>query len=98
MAPRIGGGYCCSLLAKRLAGVEERRQLGIRGAARLRRQLEFRPTGPTLHAAEARRDDGDPHLAGEPRIDGRAEDDVRLVGRRITKEYSRLVHLDEREI
>ena len=56
------------------------------------------PTGPTLHAAEPCRDDRDPHLAGEPRIDGSAEDDVGLVRRRLAHDLGRLVHLDEREI
>src|SRR5579862_8781596 len=54
--------------------------------------------GPPAAAAEARGDDGDPDLAGQPVVDGRAEDDVRLVGGGAADRLGGLVHLDEREV
>src|SRR5215831_8838338 len=78
------------------ARAQEGRQLGVRLAARglARRELGRRRT--TFHPAETGRDDGDPDLAGEPRVDRGAEDDVRLVRRGLTDDLGRLVHLDER--
>src|SRR5262245_13054160 len=47
---------------------------------------------------EARGDDGHPDLAGEPLVDRRAEDDVRLVPGALPHDLGRLVHLVEREV
>ena len=94
MAPRIGVGsrYVRPTLASaeasarssRAASSGTTRQLGSSStsAATLagRRRTPAR-AARRRDAAEPRRDDRHPHLAGEPRIDGRAEDDVRLVRR-----------------
>ena len=49
-------------------------------------------------AAEARRDDRHPDLAGEPLVDGRAEDDVRVVGRGLADDLGGLVDLEQRQV
>src|SRR5439155_5741682 len=49
-------------------------------------------------ATDTGRDDGHPHLAGEPVVDRRAEDDVRVVGRSAAHDLGRLVHLDQGEV
>ncbi len=49
-------------------------------------------------AADAGRDDRDPDLAGEPLVDRRAEDDVRVVGGGLADHLRGLVHLVERQV
>ena len=81
-----------------LAGVQERGKLGIGRPALLGRHLELGPPCPPAHPAESGRDDRDPDLAGQARIDGRAEDDVGLVRRGLAHHLCCLVDLDEREV
>ncbi len=49
-------------------------------------------------AGETRRDHGHPDLAAEALVDGRAEDDVRLVGSGAADDLGCLVHLEQREV
>src|SRR5205823_10114459 len=48
--------------------------------------------------AEARRDHRDPDLSREPVVEGRAEDDVGVSGRRLADELRGLVDLVERQV
>ena len=81
-----------------LGRVQERRQLGIDRRGSCPSHVELGPPGAAAHPAEPRRDDRDPDLAGQPRVDGRAEDDVRLVRRGLAHDLGGLVDLDEREV
>ena len=47
---------------------------------------------------EPGRDDRDPHLAGEPLVVDRAEDDVRVVRRRLADHLGRLVDLEQGQV
>src|SRR5215831_18028530 len=53
---------------------------------------------PPAATAEARRNYGHPDLPVQAVVDGRAEDDVRVVGRGRTDHLRCLVHLDERQV
>src|SRR6476646_284595 len=53
---------------------------------------------PAAMGAEARGDDGHPDLAVQPVVDGRAEDDVRVVCRGPPDHLRGVVDLDKREI
>src|SRR5216683_5839504 len=49
-------------------------------------------------AAEAGRDHGHPHLAGETVVDRRPEDDLRIVRRGLLDDLRGLVHLEQRQV
>ena len=72
--------------------VEERRRLDSRAPADggERRGAAVPPRPVAI--------DGDPDLAGEPVVDRRAEDDVRVVGRRRADHLGGLVDLEERQV
>ena len=71
--PLSEGSSGARLRARRPAA----RRAGARADGRERRRVRA-----SSRATEARRDDRDPDLVGEPLVDGRAEDDVRVVGAR----------------
>src|SRR3990170_6423834 len=102
IAPRIAAGYFGStsteLAGCALFGAQEGRQLVIARGRRVRRRLESCASSAPSSSAEPRRDDRDPHLAGQPRIHRCSEDDVRLVRRGLADDLSRIVDLDEREV
>ena len=62
------------------------------------RAREGRGEGRPSRAAEAGRDDRDPDLPRETLVDGRAEDDVRVVRRRLAYDLRGLVDLEQRQV
>ena len=101
IAPRIGRGYAVlsarpsSRAGASLAGARGRS--GSSGSSERpwsAPALERRARGAAAGAAEPGRDDRHPHLAGQPRVDGGAEDDVRLVRRGLAHDLGCLVDLE----
>src|SRR5579863_1172284 len=77
--------------------VEIAATLARRAARRHRRPVEVASRAAPA-AAEPGGDDGHPDLSREPIVDGRSEDDVRVVGRGGADHLGGIVHLDERQV
>src|SRR5262249_40862480 len=75
--PRATAPFIAESLAGRPTALSAQERRGVEQVA-ARRRARSRKTA-TTQTAEAGRDDRDPELAGESVVDGRAEDDVRVV-------------------
>src|SRR4051812_13996233 len=81
-----------------VAGAVALARLRPRGGRRDGRGPPPGALGALLRGGEPRGDDGDPHLAGEGRVERRAEDDVGLLARRGLHHVGRLGHLVEAHV
>ena len=94
---RPGNAGCCKNVAASAGSTERPRRRRSSSSARRDGRLERRAADARA-AADAGGDDRDPDLAGQPVVDGGAEDDVRVLGRGGADRLRGLVHLDQRHV